>query len=71
MTQWQYRLRYTNYDWGDGGPGAGWQDVRPGGRAQLTVYSDLEFRPRPRRSLVAAVLRRAGNKQQRREARDA
>jgi len=71
MARWQYRLRYTNLNWGDGGSGAGWQDVRPGGWENLTAHSDLQFRRRPRRSpasLIGAVLRRAGHKQQRRGA---
>ena len=44
MARWQYRLRYTNLNWGDGGSGAGWQDVRPGGWENLTAHSDLQFR---------------------------
>ena len=72
MARWQYRLRYTNLHWGDGGPRAQWRDVTPMDIAlDIRDHSSLLFRRKPRRSpasLVGAVLRRAGNKQQRREA---
>ena len=67
MTRWQYRLRPMNR--GEYEP---WHDVYQVGQPTYVVrYEALQFRRKPRRSpasLVGAVLRRAGHKQQRREA---
>ena len=70
MARWQYRLKLTNLNWGEERGAFPWRDVGPAW-VNLAAYSDLQFRRRPRRSpasLIGAVLRRAGNKQQRREA---
>lgn len=66
MSRLQYRVRLTSLAWGDG-PGSDWRPVRPGAWANVRKHSDLQFRLRPRRPLVAAVLRRTGDKQQRGE----
>ena len=71
MARWQYRLKLTNLNWGEERGAYPWRDVGKPAWLDLRNYSDLQFRRRPRRSpasLVSAVLRRAGNKQQRREA---
>jgi hypothetical protein len=61
VTRWQYRLRPTNLPWASGE----WCDVGTEAYVGLLKYSDLQFRRRPRRSVVAAMRRRAGQKQQR------
>ena len=71
MARWQYRLKLTNLNWGEERGAYPWRDVGKPAWLDLRNYSDLQFRRRPRRSpasLIGAVLGRAGNKQQRREA---
>ena len=67
MTRWQYRLRPMNL-----GEWRAWRDVDGAPPPVIVTYCELlQFRRKPRRSpasLVGAVLRRPGNKQQRREA---
>ena len=68
MARWQYRLRLMNRQWGEGGYEADWHDAGHVARHSIIEFSDLQFRRKPRRfpaSLVAAVLRRAGDKRQR------
>lgn len=49
MARWQYQLRCTNYNWGEGG--AGWRDVKVTEiRAiDLACYAHLRFRRKPTR----------------------
>jgi hypothetical protein len=49
MTTWQYQLRYTNLNWGDGG--AKWTDVTDTEfkAIDLTAHAHLRFRKKPRR----------------------
>jgi len=64
MARWQYRVRRTNINRYDE-----WADVYETVTSLGVMHcSDVQFRHKPRRSpasLVAAVLRRAGYKQQR------
>ena len=68
MSRWQYRVRRTNINRYDE-----WVDVYETVSSLGVMHcSDVQFRRRPRRSpasLVAAVLRRAGDKQQGGESR--
>lgn len=65
MTRWEYRVRPTNLTWGE----APWRDAGDIRVQSVRDFSDLQFRRKPRRSVVAAIRRRAGNKQQRGEGR--
>jgi hypothetical protein len=58
---WQYRLKLTNRNFND----TPWHDVGDERWLDLQYNDVLQFRPKPRRSLVAAMRSRAGSKQQR------
>jgi hypothetical protein len=57
VSKWQYRLRYTNLNWGDGGQAADWQNITgtPDRAIDLSCCAHLTFRKKPGR---LAALRR-------------
>ena len=58
MTQWQFRLRYTNLPWGEGGPDAEWRDVGTLKVLPLIDHNVLQFRRKPGRRRLRKEQRR-------------
>lgn len=61
MTRWQYRLKYTNLNWGEERGAFLWRDVGDPPWIGLTQYDALQFRRKPGRTAsLAAAIRRLG-----------